>query len=132
MKWTGSDLEIVGDIGGEVGQIDIGNPVVNGIRISDSGIFAYKNSAQTFSLTNTGDASFVGTINSASGTIGGATFSSATIGGQGALDVSRLKVSILMESQGISALSNSFLADTHPRVDNLHDLGFANPQEDRY
>jgi hypothetical protein len=40
LKWNGDSLDIKGDIGGTIGNIDIGTPTVNGIRISSGGIQA--------------------------------------------------------------------------------------------
>ena len=122
----------MGDIGGEVGQIDIGNPVVNGIRISDSGIFAYKNSDNTFSLSATGDAFFKGTIEAASGIIGGASFNTTTVGGFGALEVTRLKVGSQLDTAGLLVTGNSVQRAILPASHNLYDLGATDPQFDLF
>lgn len=70
LKWTGSDLEINGSIGGEIGSILIGS-TSNGILIDQNGIEAKKSNSTTFKLDSTGDAVFAGELKSNSGEIGG-------------------------------------------------------------
>lgn len=108
MKWNGTGLDIIGDLGGSIGQIDIGSPTTNGIRISSNGILAYKNSNLTFSLNTSGDAFFKGVIEAGSGTIGGVTFSEGTIGGAAALTLPRLIIqnNLTLESLASATFPN--------------------------
>jgi hypothetical protein len=58
MKWTGEELEIVGDIGGTIGNITVGN-----ITISSTGIIGTDGSNTTFSLNSDTGAGFIGGFN---------------------------------------------------------------------
>ena len=76
LKWVNSKLDIEGDLGGNLGKIEIGaginNPGPTGIRISEDGILGFKNGTTTFSIqAGSGDATFNGEITSTSGNIGG-------------------------------------------------------------
>jgi hypothetical protein len=80
-KWDGDSLDIIGDIGGTIGQINIGIPPTNGIRISSTGIQAWNDSVQTFLLSGaTGNAEFKGTINATAGNIAGWTIGQDGVG----------------------------------------------------
>jgi hypothetical protein len=71
IKWTGTALELKGDIGGQVGKIEVGNIIIDttGIRAVDN---ATPNPNTTFYLdSSNGDAEFIGKITSGSGKIGG-------------------------------------------------------------
>ena len=88
LKWDGAALDIIGDIGGTIGEIKVGNPPPpppapgnnqSGIRLSTTGFEAYKDGVRTVNITSGGDASFTGTLNSASGVIGGWTIAENTL-----------------------------------------------------
>jgi len=73
-------LSLEGDIGGTIGQINIGSPTVNGIRISNTGIIAYKNSVPTVTISSSGDATFTGVITALEGgSIAGWNISSSSL-----------------------------------------------------
>jgi hypothetical protein len=75
LRWTGSALDIVGDIGGTIGEIRVGNPGTSagqsGVRLSSSGFEAFNNGTRTVNIDASGNASFTGTLNSGNGNIGG-------------------------------------------------------------
>jgi hypothetical protein len=67
-----------------------------------------------------------------SGNIGGATFGSTTINNQGALEVSRVKATSLLQTGSLIVSGDSVQRTIIPASDNLYDLGFADPQTDLY
>jgi hypothetical protein len=66
LRWNGSALEVVGDIGGTIGSITVGN-----ISINSSGITATDGSTTKFFLSSAnGDGQFSGQVTASSGSIG--------------------------------------------------------------
>ena len=131
LYWNGTALDINGDIGGTIGVIQVGN-----ITIDNNGITATDGAATpttTFNIdATTGIGSFTGVVVAQSGTLGAATFGSTTLGGQGALDVSRVNVSQQLNAATLLVTGTSAQSDIRPRLDNAFDLGFADPQTDQY
>jgi hypothetical protein len=75
LTWDGSTLGVVGDIGGTIGTITVGN-----IVISSTGITATSGGVETFRLTNLGALTLKGVIDAqAGGQIGGFTIGSTTL-----------------------------------------------------
>lgn len=72
LKWTGSSLDLLGDIGGTIGQISIsGSTTGAGITITEDGITGSDGTDDTFVLTKDGDLTLIGTITATAGDIGG-------------------------------------------------------------
>ena len=121
LYWNGTALDINGDIGGTIGKIVVGN-----ITIDNGGITATDGAATPvvkFNLdATTGDGTFTGIINAASGTIGGATFGTTTLNGLGALDVSRI-VSTSAQTDSLIVRGTTAGDNIFPRFDDSFDLG---------
>lgn len=109
VKWNGVGLQVVGDIGGSIGQIEIGSPPTTGIRLSSSGIYGYKSGNTVFELNSLGDLTLTGTINSPSGTIGGVSFSEGTVESQAALAIQRIRVNDRIETQVLRVNNTAFI-----------------------
>jgi len=83
---------------GDSGAIAIKTDANNGLWISPTGILAKKSGNTTFTIDNTGDATFAGTLSAPSGTLGtitagtitGATIQTATSGARILLDTDKL------------------------------------------
>jgi hypothetical protein len=75
LKWTGTELEVNGDIGGSIGQIQVGDIIIN-----STGITATSSGVETFRLTNLGALTLKGVIDAqAGGQIGGFSIGQSTL-----------------------------------------------------
>ena len=102
--WTGTQLDIEGDIGGNIGKIEIGTAEENGILISDIGIQAWHSNELTFQLTTSGNAQFSGHIESESGKIGPFTITNTALSSS---NISGSRTEILGGGQGIELLDHT-------------------------